>query len=166
MGYDLRLPPQQYQDLLEEKILAENITASDVASIIRYKSNTKVKIGDVEINFLKTTHSNDSHAIKLSNKDVSLGYTGDISADDIDLCSYFFLNCDAIIAECALPQNYPKPLKHLRPYDCANLKNKSKAKSIYLTHFFPLEDEKNYLKTCQEKTDNVFIAYENLAFEL
>ena len=158
--------PENYPDILEKKILVGSLVASDVANIIRYGENDKIKIGETAIDFVKTSHSPDSHAIRVKNKDTSLGYTGDISTDDIERCSHFFHKADAIISECSLPQDCTTLLKHLRPLDCANLKNKSKAKSMYLTHFFPTDNPQNYLKVCKQHTDNVYIAKENLTFDL
>ena len=158
--------PENYKDNLEKKALVGDIKPTDVAEIIRYGAGDRLKIGGTRVDFLKTTHSPDSSAIKVSAGGASLGYTGDISTDDLMPCAEFFGNADAIISECSLPQNYPKQLKHLRPHDCANLKNQSNAKSIYLTHFFPTENPKKYLKHCKEKTDNAYIATENLTFNL
>jgi len=158
--------PEEYKDKLEQKILVGDLKPTDVAEIIRYGSKDKIKIGNTVIDFLKTTHSPDSNAMKISENNVSLGYTGDISTDDIEPVADFFHRTNAVISECSLPQDYPKQLKHVRPYDVAHLKNLSKAQSVYLTHFFPTENPENYLKSCKEKTDNAYIAHENLTFNL
>ena len=158
--------PYEFENELEETMMRGK-KVTDTVEIFRYNADSKLKFGETEICFLKTTHSIDSYAIKISGSGSTLGYTGDVGVDDVDMCAEFFHKVDVILADCSIPQNHPTLLKkHLRPHDCARLKDLSKAKSIYLTHLYAMEYEESYLNSCKEKTDNCFIAHEGLVFNI
>jgi|GEM_PF-5171130 len=158
--------PEQYEHELENKSIERGVIAKDVAKIYRYSGNDNLWFnnGRTCLMFRKTKHSKDSYAMKVKNHDAALGYTGDIRPDDVELCANFFKNADAIISECTIPQKDEPHFRHIQPYDCAELKNISGAKKMYLSHLDPLEPEQNYLDSCLERTDNAHIAEENLHF--
>jgi len=152
--------PEGYTDDIENRVLVADIKANDVANFTRYSEKSSVKIDGTRVDFAKTGHSSDSHAMKITKGHSSLGYTGDVGADDVDICKDLFHKADIIIAECAIPQDSTLKFKHFRPYDCARLKNLSDAKKMLLTHFYPGFPEEEHLKRCLECTDNAELALE------
>jgi len=158
--------PKEYDEILEDRMVTKTVKANKLANIVRYSSETKFSVGNTEITFLKTSHSEDSYAIKITEDNKSVGYTGDISPEDIGICAEFFKDIDLIISECSLAQDYPRQLPHMRPLDCTNLKNLSGAKRMLLTHFYPRQQEEEYAKVCLQHTDNVQIAYEGMIIDL
>ena len=170
--------PAEYRDPLEKKTLVAHLKTTDVARIERYGANDTIEFeGGAVVNFRKTTHSPDSYATKITEpacatkkadmgRKIILGYTGDIGTNDIRGLAGFYRDATAIIAECSVPQHKDNPYKHMQPRDCAFLKEITRAKDMYLTHFFPTEPAGNYLADCQKYADNVHIAHEGLEFEM
>lgn len=131
----------------------------------RYISNnTAIQIGDISVSFLKTSHSQDSYAIKLEDKNsYKIVYTSDISFRDKADIVQFATDTDILICEASLlkEHGFSEFNSHLTAEQAALIAKEANAKSLILTHFWPEEDTNKYLQEAREIFGKTKIAVEN-----
>ena len=110
-------------------------------------------IDDLKITFEDNkSHTTESYMIKLQNKDFKIIYTSDIGTTNIDKLTNFCKDADLLICESSfLLRHNANSKTHMTAYDASTLANKSNAKKLLLTHFWPEEDKKLYLEEARKK---------------
>lgn len=119
-------------------------------------------IDDLKITFEDNkSHTTESYMIKLQNKDFKIIYTSDIGTTNIDKLTNFCKDADLLICESSfLLRHNANSKTHMTAYDASTLANKSNAKKLLLTHFWPEEDKKLYLEEARSNFKNVEVAVE------
>lgn len=143
-----------------DEILNEKATFSIIHEI---KEEIKYKINDFCIEFLSTIHSEkiESYAFKISYKNFSVVYTGDLQSEGMDILIEFSKNCDILISESSLLESYNNhSLHHLTAKQAGEMAKRANASKLILTHFWPEEDTINYYNEAKKYFDNVYIAKE------
>lgn len=161
--------------LLDNKIkifLPKNDIGSNKASIISNKDSYSdyfyindsysFDIDNLNISFEDNkSHSIKSYMVKLQNEDFKIIYTSDIGTTNFSKLIDFCKDADLIICESSFLQKHNSNSKyHITAYDAGVLANKSNAKKLLLTHFWPEEYKKNYLAEAQKVFKNVEVAEE------
>ena len=113
---------------------------------------------DFDINCIKTPHTENSLGYKFTSGGKSLVYSGD--TDYFEEFSNFCKNCDLLLIECSLPDQY-KAKGHLTPSEIIKIINKSKPQKTVLTHFYPVCDEYNFEEYIKNETDSDLIIAED-----
>ncbi|HUG41356.1 MAG TPA: ribonuclease Z [Longimicrobiales bacterium] len=93
--------------------------------------------GGVELRTVKTPHTDESLAFRLAAGGAELGYTGDTGPSPE--VAEFFTGCDALIAECSLPDDDAIPT-HLSPGTLAALAVSADPGCLIVTHVYPTLD--------------------------
>ena len=87
----------------------------------------------------RTPHIESSLAYRIEAEGKSLVYSGD--TDYSDALIELSRNADALIIECALPDEGSKRSGHLTPGEVIEIANRSGARKIIVTHLYPVCDE-------------------------
>lgn len=122
-----------------------------------------LKIDDVTVSFLRTTHSEESYAIKLQdNNSFTLVYTSDISYKDKDAIVKFAHNANLLICESSLLEEhgFPEYCSHLTAKQAAYIAKEANVSKLLLTHFWPNENVTKYLEEANAVFDRVSLAKE------
>lgn len=161
--------------ILDNKIkifLPKNDFASNKKSIISNNesyveyfditNNSYFSISDLDITFQDNkSHIIESYMVKLQNKDLKIIYTSDIGPTNFNKLIEFCKDADLIICESSFLKKHNANNKtHMTAYDASILANKSNAKKLLLTHFWPEEDKKLYLEEAKQNFENVEVAEE------
>ena len=121
-------------------------------------------IGDSKIEFCALEHSSEleMYAIKITNKDKVIVYTGDVSYSSKNKLIEFAKNADLFICESSLLKKHGFPVicSHLTANQAAKIAKEACVKRMLLTHFWPEENTDNYLNEAKEIFSNVLIAKE------
>lgn len=96
----------------------------------------------VELRTAKTPHTDESLAFRLTAAGSTLGYTGDTGPSDE--VARFLAGCDALIAECSLPDDDAIPT-HLSPTTLAALARTAAPTRLIVTHVYPSLDVRDPL---------------------
>lgn len=146
---------------------------SDIAKIIRdeesefcschaINEDSKIKVGDFEITFLKVEHSKSvtTYAIKLIKKDLVIVYSADLSFSNLERFSEFAYGCDLLVCESSLltSHGFDEICSHLTASQAAKIASRAKVKKLLLTHFWPDEDKSNYLFEAKSNFEKVEVA--------
>lgn len=120
-------------------------------------------IDDLNITFEdNNSHTIESYMVKLQNKDFKIVYTSDIGTTNLNELINFCKDSDLIICESSLLKKYNINSKtHMTSFEAGIIANKSNAKKLLLTHFWPEEDKMLYLKEAKQNFENVEVAKEN-----
>ena len=143
----------------KESIISNNESYSDYYDINNLYS---FFIDDLRISFEDNkSHTIESYMVKLQNKDFKVVYTSDIGTTNLSKLVDFCKNADLIICESSFLRTHNSNSKtHMTAYEASILANKSQAKKLLLTHFWPEEDKNLYLKEAKQNFKNVDIAIE------
>lgn len=95
----------------------------------------------VEAVALDTLHTDESHAIRVSDRKKTLVYTADTSFDE--RIAAFGRGADLLILECTFIRDKPVQ-KHLELTEAMYLIRKAKPKRAMLTHFYPEWDDVDF----------------------
>jgi ribonuclease BN (tRNA processing enzyme) len=142
-----------------------------------YNEKSKLKIGDIDISFMKTVHmfdesgkesANKSFATKLTCNNQSIVYTSDMGYSSAKDIIEFAKDTDILIIEASMIRefNNPNMNTHLHAYQAAEIGKLANAKRVILNHFWPETDTKKYLYEAKEVYDRVEIAEEGNQYVL
>ena len=123
---DKKLKVYMYDDNSDISNVIKNVKAFDCVFI---KENTIYNEGNFTFSFLKMTHPVISHAIKISNGDKVLAYTGDTTLNDnLEL---LIKDSNMLVADGAfLKDDYNDKLPHMSVEQVNNLSQKYKVNTI------------------------------------
>lgn len=132
------------------------------STYIDIDSDFKFYIDDLEISFKDNrSHTIASYMVKLQNKDFKIVYTSDIGITNFEDLIAFCKNADLIICESSLLKKHNSLNKtHMTASDAGTLAKLAKADKLLLTHFWPDENKKLYLKEAKRNFKNTEIAKE------
>ncbi len=122
-----------------------------------------LKINDVTVSFLRTSHSEESYAIKIQDANsFSLVYTSDISYKDKDSIVQFANKATLLICESSLLEEhgFPEYCSHLTAKQAACIAKEADVSKLLLTHFWPNEKTTKYLEEAKPIFNRVSIARE------
>ena len=119
-------------------------------------------IDDLNITFEDNkSHTIESYMVKLQNENFKIIYTSDIGTTNSSKLVEFSKDADLIICESSFLKKHNTNSKtHMAAYDASILANKSNARKLLLTHFWPEEDKTLYLEEAKQNFENVEIAEE------
>ncbi len=150
-----------------ENIIKEQNCYADFHTI---DENLHLSIGNASISFCEIKHAKDvkNFAIKVTQQNKSIVYSGDLSFIDKDKMIDFAKNSDILICESSLlkKHNFPTICNHLTAYQAGFIAKKAKVKKLLLTHFWPDENANEYKLEAQTIFDKVEIAKEKLIVDL
>lgn len=152
------LPENDY-DLCKKEILLNK------ESYVNYHPITKDTIYNMG-NFKISFHNNNSHtietfAIKLETLLQKIVYTSDIGTTNIEGIVEFSDSADLLICESSFLKKHKSNSKtHLEAIDSAIIAKKANVRQLLLTHFWPEENKKYYLKEAKQVFKNVKAAKE------
>ena len=146
-------------------IISNNESYSDYYDI--YNSYSFL-IDDLNISFEdNNSHLIESYMVKLQNKDFKVIYTSDIGITNLTNLIKFCKDADLIICESSFLKKHNAFIKsHMTAYEAGILARKSNAQKLLLTHFWPEEDKRLYLKEAKQNFENVEVAEEGKKLEL
>lgn len=137
--------------------------ASDVTII---DSDSVIEIGSMTFTFLKTEHSENCHAVKVTEGDRILGYTGDTKYFDglVD----FFGGVNLLLAECSMERKYEaEKFGHMGTDEVARLGIEARPDILALVHTPSYASEDVILSEVEENYDGlVFYARPGDIFEI
>jgi ribonuclease BN (tRNA processing enzyme) len=114
--------------------------------------------------FAKTPHTTESLALKITDNQHSLGYTGD-TAYSAELIR-FFQATDLLISECSYLEPRQSP-RHLSISEAAKLAEAARVKTLIPTHFyFALPDEELVEILREHFTGEIAVARDGLVIEI
>lgn len=142
----------------------EDIT-TEGSSFSKYhgiSENTKINIGNMEITFCKTDHPVETYAIKVTNGRTSIVYTSDTSFSAKEKIVQFAKGADLLICESSLLEAYgfPEINSHLTAKQAGIIAKEAKVKTLMLTHFWPEEVARKYVREAKKEFPKVIIAKE------
>ena len=145
--------------LNKASIISNNESYSEYIDI--YPSYT-FSIDDLKLTFEDNkSHTIESYMVKLQNNDFKIVYTSDISTTSFNKLIEFCKNADLIICESSFLLKHNSNSKtHMTAYDASILANKTNAKKLLLTHFWPEEDKNLYLEEALQNFQNTEVAQE------
>jgi ribonuclease BN (tRNA processing enzyme) len=110
--------------------------------VVEVKAGEEFQItGGVTAVAMKTPHTAESHAIRITDRDATLLYSADTGYDD--KIAAFASGVQLMILECAFVHKKPNK-KHLVLREAIDLINKAKPGRAVLTHFYPEWDEVDF----------------------
>lgn len=155
-----RSPKSIYDDITGEE--------SSYANYFDINEQTKLKIGNISIEFCKTEHPVETYAIKLTDGKQSIVYTSDTSFSCKDKIVNFAKGSDLIICESSLLTSYgfPEINSHLTARQTGIIAKESNAKGLILTHFWPEENPEKYVQEAKTEFSKTIAAKEGLIINL
>lgn len=149
----------QSPSAINEDIRAES---NSFANYHEISENTKIDIGSMEITFCKTDHSVETYAIKITSRGKSIVYTSDTSFSARNKIVEFAKGADLLICESSLLEKYgfPEISSHLTARQAGIIAKEAKVKKLMLTHFWPEEKTKQYVKEAKKEFKKVVVAKE------
>lgn len=143
----------------KKSIVSSNESYSNYIDINDY---SKFNIGDLEISFKDNgSHTIESYMIKLQTEDFKIVYTSDVGTTNFEELIEFCKNADLIICESSFLKKHNSLSKtHMTAYDASILASRSNANKLLLTHFWPEENKRLYLKEAKQEFKNTRIAKE------
>lgn len=119
----------------------------------KYKSNTKLHIGPIQVLFNKTSHPIDTYSIKLESSDATLVYSSDTEYQNRLAC--FSKNADALICEASFLRWQDKGKSgHLYAYEAGKIAREANVDNLYLFHTYPEIDKQEYVNEAKEEFTN------------
>lgn len=154
----IMLPENDYE-FNKKAIISNNESYSEYFDIY---DNYFFNIDDLKISFKdNNSHGIESYMVKIENKNFIIVYTSDIGITRFNELIEFCRNADLIICESSFLKKHNSTSKtHMTAYDAGILANRSNAKSLLLTHFWPEENKLLYLKEAKLNFKNTDIAKE------
>ncbi len=125
-----------------------------------YDPQAGLRIGTLQISFLRTVHPVPAFALRLDRGNSSLVYSAD-TAPFPELAE-FARGCDLLLCEATLSQQDfdPEHAIHLTPALAADVATKAGAKRLLLTHMWPYYDRQSMLEEGQGVFPNTELAEE------
>jgi ribonuclease BN (tRNA processing enzyme) len=112
------------------------ITLDDIS--VRELGEDVMDFGQFSLRTRRTPHIESGLALRIEAEGKSLVYSGD--TDYLEALIDLSRNADALIIECALPDERSKRSGHLTPGEVTEMANKSEARKIIVTHLYPVCD--------------------------
>lgn len=155
-----KFPIDKYNDVVNEELAFAIYSHID--------ENVHIKIGNIDVNFLRTDHPIETYAVKLSDGIKTIVYTSDTSFSARDRIIEFAKNTDLLISEASLLRDYgfQEINSHLTAYQAAIIAKEANVKTLMLTHLWPEEKTENYLNEAKDVFYNVSVAVENQIVEI
>lgn len=149
----------QSPNSINEDIKAES---NSFANYHEISENTKINIGNMQVTFCTTDHPVETYAIKVTNGKTSIVYTSDTSFSSKDRIVQLAKGADLLICEASLLESYgfPEINSHLTAKQAGIIAKEAKVKELMLTHFWPEENTRQYLKEAKKEFKRVVIAKE------
>lgn len=125
---------------------------------------TCIKIGEMEIDFIKTVHSAKGLSVRIKKDNKFLVYTADTELHDelINFSKY----ADLILAECSLYHENPEIKGHMYPGAVKKLIEKSMCIKAILVHLPVYKDTNELLNQFGEYKDSVDLAYKGFKIKI
>jgi ribonuclease BN (tRNA processing enzyme) len=118
----------------------------------------------IRLEFAKTPHTDESLAIRITENQQSISYTGDTGFSP-DLIR-FFGQTDVLISECSFEESDAKG-RHLSIDEVARLAQAAKVKRLIATHFyFSMGDEALINQLRREYSGEIFVGKDGLQIEI
>ena len=137
------------------------------ASTVDYvDEDTHIAIGSMEFSFLKTSHSENCHAIKVTEGDRTLVYTGDTRY--FEELYEFSEGVNLLLAECSMERRYEaEKYGHMGTDEVAELGNNARPDILALCHTPSYTTEETILSEVEENYEGlVFYARPGDIFEI
>lgn len=158
--------PSASNDLKTKTIINEPFSYAEY----KYISDCDtIQIKDVSISFLKTSHSENSYAIKIKDSiSFTIVYTSDISYRDKEQIVQFAKNAHILICDSSFikEHGFPEISSHLTAEQAATIAEEANALMLILNHFWPEEDRNKYLDEAKKIFNNTFLAEEKDIYTL
>lgn len=151
--------PENDFDLSKKEILLNKEAYANYHPITK---DMRYNIGDLKISF----HNNNSHtietfAIKIESTSHKIVYTSDVGTTNIEGIVEFSKNADLLICESSFLRKHNSNSKtHLQASYSAIIAKKANVRKLLLTHFWPEERKRHYLKEAKQIFKNVNVARE------
>ncbi|MBE5821320.1 MAG: MBL fold metallo-hydrolase [Clostridiales bacterium] len=151
--------PENDFNFSKQEILSNNEAYANYYDISEGKEYI---IGDLKVSF----HNNNSHTIetftiKVETADFKVVYTSDVGNTNIEGLAKFCNNADLLICESSFLKKHNSNSKtHLTAYDAANIAKQANVKKLLLTHFWPEENKKEYLREAKSVYKRTKVAKE------
>ena len=120
-------------------------------------------IGGFKVGCVKTVHSKESVAYKLTEKTKSIVITGDCDYD-LNLIK-FSKNSNLLLTECSFA-NGMKVKGHLIPSECGEMAKQANVGKLVLTHIYPTSSEAVRLKEAKKIFRNTIMAEDLLTIDI
>jgi len=161
--YDYRLVDKP---ILDYQLLT-NLGEESYLEVSTYRTDSKIKIGDVTATFAYNPHNIKSHSIKLSDGEVSLVYSGDTGyqynkIERLSSCTNLLI-CESTFLR---GQSKGQNDYHLYAHEAAKIASIAKPDLLMLTHFWPTIDKEDYLKEVLPIFPNTIVAEEGHILKL
>lgn len=146
----------QSPNIINEDIKTESNSFAEYHEI---NENAKISIGSMEVTFCKTDHPVETYAIKVTSKRKSIVYTSDTSFSSKEKIVQFAKGADLLICEASLLESYgfPEVNSHLTAKQAGIIAREAKVKELMLTHFWPEEKERQYIKEAKKEFKKVIL---------
>ena len=147
-------PSSIYEDITTE--------SNSFAKYYEISENAKINIGNMEVTFCATHHPVETYAIKVTNGAKSIVYTSDTSFSAKSKIVEFAKGADLLICESSLLESYgfPEINSHLTAIQAGIIAKEAKVKKLMLTHFWPEELPRKYVKEARREFSKVIVAKE------
>ncbi len=120
-------------------------SASDLGGVFSFSDPANGAIGPFDVAVLRTKHSVETHAIRLTAQGKSLVYTADTGP--FDELSHFAQGADVLLAEAGFPDGAPNPPAiHLTGREAGELARAAGAGLLVVTHVAPWDDDQRALE--------------------
>lgn len=152
-------PENRSNDLIQEKEAYSKYTIIN--------ENSKIKIGNIYVEFCQTDHPVETYAMKFSEGEKSIVYTADTSFSSKDKLVNFAKDADLLLSESSLLEKwgFPEINSHLTAKQAAIIAKEANCKVLMLTHFWPDENPKSYVEEARAIFPRVIAAKEGLAID-
>ncbi len=155
----------QSPNRINEDIRAES---NSFAEYYEISEDTKINIGNMEVTFCKTDHPVETYAIKVMAGGKSIVYTSDTSFSAKEKIVEFAKGAYLLICEASLLEKYgfPEINSHLTARQAGIIAKEAKIQKLILTHFWPEEKAKQYVKEAKKEFKKVITAKEGKILRL
>lgn len=155
-----KTPSSIFNDIVNE--------SNSFAEYTEFNEQSKFKIGDMDISFCRTDHPLETYAIKVCCQDKTIVYTSDSSFSAKDRIIEFSQGADLLICESSLLKTYgfPEINSHLTAEQAGIIAKEAMVNTLMLTHFWPEEKTKKFVKEAKKIFQNVIPAKEGKTINL
>ncbi len=158
--------PSHDEDCLQDYNILTNLGEEHFLEIIEYNEKSKLFLESTTISFSENIHNIPSYAIKITDNDQSLVYSGDTGYIGNSI-EHFAQDSNLLICESTFLKNQKKNKDyHLSTIEAAYIALSSEVQTLMLTHFWPTIPKEEYLKEAKEIFPRTIIAEENQVLTL
>ncbi len=156
--------PQSPAEIVQD-IISENNSFAKCRII---DSNSKFKIGNMNLSFCPTDHPVETYATKVKCGNRTIVYTSDTSYSAKNRLVEFSKGADLLICEASLlkEHGFPEINSHLTAEQAATIAKEAGVKGLILTHFWPEEPVEKYVQEAKQVFPNVIPAIEGLSIDI